>query len=73
MKLLFLPALLTILLAIAAPKAVAQHCAADPERYPEFEQQRAQAEAELEAWLEANSQALQSRNLITIPVVVHVV
>ncbi|MFZ2897768.1 MAG: M43 family zinc metalloprotease [Saprospiraceae bacterium] len=73
MKLLFLPALLTILFAIAAPKAIAQHCAADPQRYPEFAQQRAQAEAEMEAWLQNNSQALLSRNLITIPVVVHVV
>lgn len=64
---------LTMLLATASPKAAAQHCAADPQRYPEFAEQRAQAEAEMQAWLEANSHALQSRNLITIPVVVHVV
>jgi hypothetical protein len=73
MQLLLKWLILAILLANAAPIATAQHCAADPQRYPEFVEQRAQAEAEMEAWLQANSQALQNRTLITIPVVVHVV
>lgn len=73
MQLLLKWLILAILLANAAPKAAAQHCAADPNRYPEFAEQRAQAGAAMEAWLQANSQALQSRTLITIPVVVHVV
>lgn len=64
---------LAIFLAIAAPEAAAQHCAADPQRHPGFAEQRAKAEAEMEAWLQANNQALQARTLITIPVVVHVV
>jgi hypothetical protein len=68
----FIPILFLTLL---SQGGFAQHCAADiyARQYPGLEAQRDAIETATQAWIAAHPDALQNRQTISIPVVVHVV
>ena len=67
--------ILILFLAFLPQAGFAQHCAAEAyaRQYPGLAAQRDAIEAATQAWLAAHPDALHSRQIISIPVVVHVV